>query len=794
MSCVEKALRTQHCLSALQDMEFVRKEISMDEGQTTSETAQKNEREILFLLGSLRHDNLVKLLASYSHKGVTNLLFEPAAMDLDQFFLSPTRIHGFDEDWMFYKATRGLADGLDYLHNFRPFVVGKDVNVTKHGYHHDIKPRNILVQGTAFILSDFGTSRLKALDSNTKTLWKDTTVEYGAPESRSEADWSPQDIGRAFDIWSLGCILCEVGAFVEDGNEGVASFRSEREISGPYGDHRNFHHDGELNRNVGVWLERKERSPTAQLGSQFFALCRRLLIIEPARRPPSYDVVQALSYLSLQGLFQSIMEKIKNYSAAIPDGTGTHLHRIRVKLEEKRLTAWAWVLGLTSLKGNRRVYDTQLLKVWPQCITLLQTLGSRLTETCNTQEPKLSHLTLDALFHTNNNLSDEVSQESRLLIDDTFNILSTSNQDVSSLQGIEGVALDDTTPGHYREAGMTAAVRLMALLTSQNHSTNVGARIEPALITPDGRSKEPKTFWYADGFQEGDRRRVLVEMKGYGTKWTQDAHNDSFRETGEKIFQRIQALVAMLREPPYPERFRILKCLGSFHNFDKKSFGIVYGLPTRESIPIALHRIIEQRRTREEIPSINERLSLAKTLAISVHAFHLAGWLHKNITSRSILFFLETEAEVNVCFEEPYVTGFHHSRKDGKEEYTSRSIATDTEIAYQHPAYAGGSEPYRKIHDYYSLGLILLEIGIWKTLDPIRLRHPTYSPKQLREEFLKYCRLYIKSSMGDIYHDVVMSCLTLGSDGTESSEIDQDTKEHLEFLSAVIEKLSSCRI
>ena len=97
-----------------------------------------------------------------------------------------------------------------------------------HGYHHDIKPRNLLIRGADFILADFGLSRLKPEDEPTQTNWKDSTYEYGAPECRDPHTFRPGIIGRALDIWSLGCVFLEFSIWLLHGPETIKKFAGAR--------------------------------------------------------------------------------------------------------------------------------------------------------------------------------------------------------------------------------------------------------------------------------------------------------------------------------------------------------------------------------------------------------------------------------------------------------------------------------------------------------------------------------------------------------------------------------------
>ena len=74
--------------------------------------------------------------------------------------------------------------------------------------------------------------------------------------------------------------------------------------------------------------------------------------------------------------------------------------------------------------------------------------------------------------------------------------------------------------------------------------------------------------------------------------------------------------------------------------------------------------------------------------------------------------------------------------------------------------YRDGSSHFQKVFDYYSLGLVLLEIGTWNSLSNFYERYPkTYSPYALREEYIRFCEKELRMMMGPSYHEVTKACL-----------------------------------
>ena len=89
---------------------------------------------------------------------------------------------------------------------------------------------------------------------------------------------------------------------------------------------------------------------------------------------------------------------------------------------------------------------------------------------------------------------------------------------------------------------------------------------------------------------------------------------------------------------------------------------------------------------------------------------------------------------------------------------------------YQHPEYLksinrnyGQHENtlvrYTQEFEYYSVGLVLMEIGLWRTLHRITKSIPG-SPQEMLEHLLKNIIPVVKTHMGDYYGDAIKACLT----------------------------------
>lgn len=127
----------------------------------------------------------------------------------------------------------GLADALCLVHSDE----NKDSNRSTTGYHHDIKPANILffrVAGSDFgvlRLADWGSAKLhQKLQSGsscgTNSRYKGDPF-YAPPESNT----GDAKVSRPYDSWSMGCVILEMLVWHVFGPQEVEKFEKFREIT-----------------------------------------------------------------------------------------------------------------------------------------------------------------------------------------------------------------------------------------------------------------------------------------------------------------------------------------------------------------------------------------------------------------------------------------------------------------------------------------------------------------------------------------------------------------------------------
>ena len=169
------------------------------------------------------------------------------------------------------------------------------------------------------------------------------------------------------------------------------------------------------------------------------------------------------------------------------------------------------------------------------------------------------------------------------------------------------------------------------------------------------------------------------------------------------------------------------------------------------------------------MPRLSDRIQLAHKIATCILYIHAVNWLHKALRSDSIMVFTK---ENKYDLEHPLITGYEYARPDRDGETTTGGASNPWREIYAHPMYQGGATKggYRKSFDIYSLGVILLEIAYWKSIEMIMEIDPGKAPTkdlfQICERLLapdsEYLE-YVRANLGDKYCDAVTSCLNARS-------------------------------
>lgn len=224
-----------------------------------------------------------------------------------------------------------------------------------------------------------------------------------------------------------------------------------------------------------------------------------------------------------------------------------------------------------------------------------------------------------------------------------------------------------------------------------------------------------------------------------------------------------------------PYRFSILQCRGVIRVYqpDSKkisSFDFVFNTPEESSDEIKSLRglLISQPGY-----SLTERFRLAKQLARSISYIHTLDFVHKNVRPETVLMISYKDSALGPLF----LTGFEKMRSAERHTLRVGDDAWEKNI-YRHPDRQSikPEENYIMQHDMYSLGVCLLEIGLWDTLisypeggnTPIpskllgsSLEGPELkSPSSIKNHLVSIAMSELPKRMGDIYKEIVVDCLT----------------------------------
>ena len=162
------------------------------------------------------------------------------------------------------------------------------------------------------------------------------------------------------------------------------------------------------------------------------------------------------------------------------------------------------------------------------------------------------------------------------------------------------------------------------------------------------------------------------------------------------------------------------------------------------------------------MPSLENRFRLALNIASKVLQLHEMGVTHRDITSNNIVFFLDkASADLRnkpwkgAVLRSPYLTGFHQI---SSKVPNRRNPDLFCDMHY-HPDIGDGQPyAYSTNHDYYSLGLILLEIGLWMPIAKF------WKAKYTRDDFKSRLQdIYLRklsAKCGSRYMQVVLYCMT----------------------------------
>ena len=724
----------------------------------------KKEEHILSLLRCLKHPNIIQLLTAYTIQQTHNFLFPLADGDLKHLLYQEHRPPGFQTENEIFQALYELASAIEAVHDY----FSDTFEVRRIGCHYDLTPKNILYHSGKLILSDFGLSRLSDETEGSKSLYKNGGGEYWAPESTSvQESFKKLPVGRSSDMWSFGCVMSELLTLIQEGPTGVQNFSTARiVVLAEYWECKAFHEGARPNGKVTQWLSRLSDKPNiTKAQRKILALIRDLLQHDPDARPKAqsttltlWHIAQSEPYQMIDLAFQPLLPESPSFDVCI---------------EYQRFCIWGEVSGFVDLGRvfrpndpvvSRSFGDMQLVR---ECLFKLRQEVHKLSEVLKVNGPKPYRI----CFHLQKMVDTLWNTQSLAVRGDMMQTLENrllSTEDIAQLRCIEAAfpgADDDNasngptrgiTPIAYRRIGLLAAVKQLALALNNRMQSPGNMLIDETQI-----KKPLKEFhWHKVGIAqiaEGSESQVLIELL---------RHDGSWAERMDELVQRVEDIASFRAPVSTRNAFPVLTCAGYYHDLAKQAFSIVYCFPPRQlnplvSIPeierpMSLRDIISKIKSRTQRPSLNQVFNTAFKLVSVVLTMHKTSWFHKNISSYNIIFFPDRFTSIADAMTSPYFIGFNYSRLNLETAFTQGP--DQQQLEYQHPEYLLGRRRFCQEYEYHSVGLVLLELGLWFPLEAIT-KEIQGSPTEMVQALLRRHVPKLKTYMGSAYEEAVMACL-----------------------------------
>ncbi|KAF1948031.1 hypothetical protein EJ02DRAFT_499141 [Clathrospora elynae] len=354
----------------------------------------------------------------------------------------------------------------------------------------------------------------------------------------------------------------------------------------------------------------------------------------------------------------------------------------------------------------------------------------------------------------------------------------------------------------------------LAIEDSQDLSESFAREINMPELPKDIRQSQTKLLledirpkqgnYFPVDIDEGVRTEAYYNSTPVWVEWkAPDATGPMQSAIDPKIHARVKKLAALLSRNNRTVRFRAPFCRGYFIDEEEGRFGLVFEKPASvpaETEPTTLHDLIKtsnQSNPGLEIPSLTDRITLMRLLSSTLERLHAVDWLHKGLRSANILLFPKKDGQVN--WSEPLISGFDYSRPATSDDMTERPLDNPSADIYRHPSVqhkgnredASGRESYKKSFDIYSLGIVLLEIAYWKTIDQIlginlvhaRPKDTWGIEKRLLKTEPQHLR-DVKSYLGNTVEGVIRACLQ----GPVAFGLEGDCDEKREVVAAELQR------
>lgn len=225
-----------------------------------------------------------------------------------------------------------------------------------------------------------------------------------------------------------------------------------------------------------------------------------------------------------------------------------------------------------------------------------------------------------------------------------------------------------------------------------------------------------------------------------------------------------------------------------------------------------------------EPPSLTQVVNLAKQVARAVSFFHTCDFVHKSVRPENVLVFSGEgrQGADNRGVDSAFLVGY----EDLRNAFFQTNLRGDGDWhrnLYRHPQRQGVivEQRYSMQHDIYSLGVCLLEMGLWQSfvlygdngerpalaeglglVCPNRGNqvHSAEIAMLNKDGLVNLARTRLAPRTGDIYATVVLACLTCLDPGNEAFGDEEDLKDEdgvlvgVRFIEQILMKLEKIAV
>ncbi|KAI1196437.1 hypothetical protein F5X97DRAFT_305072 [Nemania serpens] len=392
---------------------------------------------------------------------------------------------------------------------------------------------------------------------------------------------------------------------------------------------------------------------------------------------------------------------------------------------------------------------------------------------------------------------------------------------VYSMAGKDAL-VSSTSLVNLRGTGLEPVARRQ--LMAATHAPEDFSELEGQLTiraAPQGTKQQSNPFQIGEWAHNGHLKQVVVEYHEYPRELRGDDEDLEPDEIVE-LKQPVRDLVWLLQNSAFAGNLTgdeeaeqqptiySLQCLGYKDQAEEHRFVFVHQLPLSvesggEAL-ITLHELINKvdSRTRQPFkPSLGSRFGIAHCLALTLLNVHSSRWIHKNIRSSGVLLFQEAESggiepfDLNPAHQRAtktlaFLGDWGYARPIGGVTEMRGNFEVESNL-YRHPDRQGvPNREFSRKYDIYALGVVLLEIGMWRTVSQLfdqRIKEANLTGKLPKAKtvyttLLSLAQTHLSREMGDQYATAVVACLT-----NEFSQVG-DVELSLDFRDKVVDPIA----